>query len=374
MWIAIHALFYSLGPVFALLTGLGRVFRTLRRRRWDGDAWGGLALIVLTLTGRWWIRLMRPKSSDDPRPLTPTRRGQAAGWGGVRLEWEQFGPDDAPAALLSHGWALTHDTWYYQKKALAGEFRVIVWDMRGMGRSATPGDGDYSLRALVHDLAAVFDATDAGRHPQGCVLAGHSLGAMLLPLFAQQFPERMARVRGLALLAGTDTPLLETMRGRRWLVPAQKPIWEPIGWLMGTFPWLVGAYARLIWQMGIVHLAGRSSQFVGGQSRGQEDLVAWHCAFVSMRAAGRGFLSCLHFDARAAMTAINVPVLLLTGEHDINMPPEIQAAMASRLRRPELALMPDCGHLNLLECHAEVSARLADFARRCLHDATPRGA
>lgn len=366
MWIAIYALVYSFAPVFALLTGLGKVVHALRRQCWNRDAWGGLALVILTLTGRWWIRLMRPKSPADPAPLTPTRRGQARGWGGVRLEWEQFGPDDAPAVLLSHGWALTHDTWYYQKLALAGEFRVIVWDMRGMGRSASPPDGDYSLNALGHDLAAVFDATDAACHPRGCVLAGHSLGAMLLPLFAQEFPERMARVRGLALLAGTDTPLLEAMRGRQWLVPLQKTVWAPIGRLMGVCPWPFEAYARLIWQMGIVHLAGRSSQFVGAQSRGQEDLVAWHCAFVSMRAAGRGFVSCLTLDSRAAMTKIDVPVLLLTGEQDINMPPEIQHAMAGRLPRPELALLPDCGHLGLLECHAEISARLAAFARRCL--------
>ena len=365
MWIAIYALLYSLGPVVALLAGLGRVVRALRRRRWGIDAWGGLVLMFVTLTGRWWVRLLRPRSPADPQPLAPTRRGQAQGWGGVRLEWEQFGPDDAPAVLLSHGWALTHDTWYYQKRSLAGEFRVLVWDMRGMGRSATPADGDFSLRALTHDLAAVFDATDAGRHPQGCVLAGHSLGAMLLPLFAEQFPARMARVCGLALLAGTDTPLLETMRGRRWLVPFQKTVWEPVGRLMGACPWPFEAYARLIWQMGVVHGAGRSSQFVGAQTRGQEDLVAWHCAFVSMRAAGRGFVSCLTLDARAAMTTIDVPVLLLTGERDINMPPEIQAAMASRLRRPELALLSDCGHLGLLECHAEVSERLAGFARRC---------
>lgn len=330
------------------------------------DAWAGLALVGLTLSGRWWVRRWRPEGPDEPQPLTPTRRGEATGWGGVRLEWEQFGPDDAPALLLSHGWSLTHDTWYYQKKALAGEFRVLVWDMRGMGRSAKPVDGDYSLKALVHDLAAVFDAAEAGRHPRGCVLAGHSLGAMLLPLFAQAFPERMAVVRGLALLAGTDSPLLESMRGRRWLVPLQKLLWEPLAWLMGVCPWPFQVFAWLIWQMGVVHLASRSSQFVGGETRGQEDLICLHCADVSMRAAGRGALACFPFDARPTMTSIDVPVLLLTGEHDINMPPEIQRAMASRLRRPELVLMPDCGHLNLLECHEAVSDHLREFTRRCL--------
>ena len=105
-----------------------------------------------------------------------------------------------------------------------------------MGRSVAPADHDYSLDALLQDLAAVFDATDAGRHPQGCVLAGHSLGAMLLPLFAQAFPERMARVRGLALLAGTDTPLLETMRGRRVAGAAAKAVLGAAGPADGPLP------------------------------------------------------------------------------------------------------------------------------------------
>lgn len=366
MWIAILALFYSPGPLLTLAAGIYALVRSARARRWDGETWGGAALVLLALTGRWWVRLLRPVASDEPKPLTPTRRGVVSGWGGVRLEWEQFGPDDAPALLLSHGWSLTHDTWYYQKKALAGEFRVIVWDMRGMGRSAKPADHDYSMSALVHDLAAVFRETDAGRHPQGCVLAGHSVGAMLLPLFARQFPDLMTSVRGLALLGGTDTPLLQTMRGREWLVPLQKPLWEPLGRLMGRCPGPFAAFARLIWQMGVVHLAVAYSLHIGKESRGQDDLVASHCATVSMQAAGLGALSCFRFDARDAMRQIAVPTLLMTGENDINMPPEIQRAMASRLQHPELALIPDCGHLSLLECHEQVNEHLRAFARRCL--------
>jgi pimeloyl-ACP methyl ester carboxylesterase len=366
MWIALLALFYSLTPVFTFAVGLCRLVASLRRRRWDGGAWSGLMLVLLTLTGRWWVRLLRPAAEDEPKPLTPTHRGSTPGWGGVRLEWEQFGPDDAPAVLLAHGWSLTHDSWYYQKKALAGEFRVIVYDMRGMGRSAVPPDRDYSMQALVQDLAAIFRATDAGRHSRGCVLAGHSLGAMLLPLFAAQFPGLMTQVRGLALLAGTDIPLLQSMRGRGGLVPLQKPLWEPLTRLMGRCPWPFQAYAWLIWQMGAIHLADMFAFRVGHGSRGQTDLVAFHCAAVSMRAAGLGALSCFRSDARDAILHIDVPTLLLTGNHDPNMPPEVQRAMASRLRHAEMILFPDCGHLNLLECHEQVSTHLSAFARRCL--------
>lgn len=365
MWIAILALLYSPGPLLTLLTGVRALWRSWKRRRWDAEAWGGFALVLVALTGRWWVRLLRRKDADEPKPLIPSKRGFATGRGGVRLEWEQFGPEGAPAILLSHGWSLTHDTWYYQKKALAGEFRVIVWDMRGMGRSSAPADNDYSMEALVGDLAAVFEATEAGRHPLGCVLAGHSIGAMLLPLFAQRYPDKMRAVRGLALLGGTDVPLLESMRGRRWLVPPQKPFWEPLARFMGRCPWPFEAFARLIWQLGVVHLADMYSLHVGRESRGQVDLVAFHCATVSMRAAGLGALACLRFDARDAMRQIDVPTLLLAGERDMNMPPEVQRAMAARLKKPELVLLPDCGHLNLLECHEEVNRYLTEFVRRC---------
>jgi len=327
--------------------------------------WERLALAGLVLTGLWWMRYLRRADPDEPKPLTPDRRGTARGRGGVRLEWEQFGPDDAPALLLSHGWSLTHDTWYYQKKALSGEFRVIVWDMRGAGRSDAPEDRDYSMEAVTDDLAAVFDATEADRHPRGCVLAGHSVGAMILPLFAERFPHRMARVRGLALVGGTDTPLLQTMWGRRWLVSMRRWFWEPLARTMVRFPHPFEAYARLCRQMGSVHAALMFGTHVGHESRGQDDLLAHRCAHFSMRAAGAGALSCFAFDARAAMRRIDVPTLLLTGESDRNMPPDIQRAMAARLRQPHLVLIEKCGHLSLLECHADVSAYLGEFARRC---------
>lgn len=364
MWIGIFSGLFSVPALLGLLLGLTEAVRALRHPK--TFRWERIALLGLILTGRWWMPFLRRVDPDEPKPLTPTRRGTTLGKGGVRLAWEQFGSDDAPTLLLSHGWSLTHDTWYYQKKALAGEFRVIVWDMRGTGHSEAPADHDYSMDAIVADLAAVFEAVDAGRHPLGCVLAGHSVGAMILPLFATRFPEQMRAVRGLALVGGTDTPLLETMWGRQWLVPMQGWFWEPLARQMARFPLPFEWFARFVWQLGCVHAALMFGTHVGRESRGQDNLVAARCAHFSMRAAGLGALACFAFDAREKMRAVFVPTLLLTGDCDRNMPPDIQRAMAARLTRPELILIKNCGHLSLLECHDEVSARLRDFARSCL--------
>ncbi len=364
MWLGILSGLYAIPTLFVLLLSLWKSASALHRRR--PLPWGWLSAAALILTGRWWLRFLRPAALDEPKPLVPDRRGFALGAGGVRLEWEQFGSDDAPAILLSHGWSLTHDTWYYQKKALSTEYRVIVWDLRGTDRSEAPQNHDYSMASMTADLAAVFEATQAGRHPAGCILAGHSVGAMLLPLFASAHPKLMASVRGLALLGGTDTPMLETMRGRRVLVPMRFWFWEPLARLMGRFPAPFVAFVRLVWQMGCVHAGLIFGTNAGHESRGQNNLVAGHCARFSMRAAGLGALACFAFDARSVMPAISVPVLILTGNKDNNMPPDSQQAMASRLRFPELVLLPHCGHLALLECHAEISAHLLTFTRHCL--------
>ena len=337
MWIGIFSGLFSVPALLSLFVGLVEAVRALRRRPHIRRE--RIFLLGLILTGRWWLRWLRRVDKDEPKPLTPDKRGFVIGQGGVRLEWEQFGPDDAPAILLSHGWSLTHDTWYYQKKALAGEFRVIVWDFRGTGHSEAPADRDYSMDAIVADLAAVFDAVDAGRHPLGCVLAGHSVGAMILPLFAAQFPQRMKAVRGLALVGGTDTPLLETMWGRGWLAPMRGWFWEPLARQMGRFPQPFEWFVRLIWQLGCIHAALMFGTHVGRESRGQDDLLADRCARFSMRAAGLGALSCFAFDARDAMRLVSVPTLLLTGDGDRNMPPDIQRAMAARLPSAELVLL-----------------------------------
>ncbi len=364
MWLGILSGLYAVPALLSLAASLWQTASSVRRGRlWSAFAWLSLAGVILT--GRWWVRLLRRPSPDEPKALRPDKRGTAIGAGGVRLEWEQFGSDDAPALLLTHGWSLSQETWYYQK-ALSEELRVIVWDLRGTDRSAAPADRDYSFAAMTADLAAVFTASEAGRHPKGCVLAGHSVGAMLLPLFAAAYPALSASVRGLVLLVGTDTPMLRTMRGRRVLTSMRFWFWEPLARFMAFAPALFEAFVKLVYQMGCVHLALMVGTNRGQESRGQNDLVARHCAEFSMRAAGLGALACFAFDVRALLPQIGVPTLVVTGDGDINTPPDIQGAMAQRLPQSELVLVENCGHLSLLECHAEVNARLQDFARRCL--------
>ncbi len=95
---------------------------------------------------------------------------------GSEINVEFYGPEDAPTLILTHGWGPDSTVWYYAKKQLIDQFRVIVWDLPGLGKSRKPQNRDYSLENFAHDLNAVVNV--AGDQP--VMLLGHSMGAMLL--------------------------------------------------------------------------------------------------------------------------------------------------------------------------------------------------
>jgi hypothetical protein len=75
---------------------------------------------------------------------------------GSQLRVECYGRQDAPRIILTHGWGANSTEWDYLKKELADEFRLIVWDLPGLGRSTRPTNRDYSMENLSRHLEAVL--------------------------------------------------------------------------------------------------------------------------------------------------------------------------------------------------------------------------
>ena len=83
---------------------------------------------------------------------------------GVRLATFRWGRADAPVLLLVHGYPDNHTIWLPLIDALADEFQIIAYDVRGFGASQTPRRlRDYRLERLANDLEAVIRATCPGR-------------------------------------------------------------------------------------------------------------------------------------------------------------------------------------------------------------------
>ena len=70
---------------------------------------------------------------------------------GVNIHYEVHG--SGPPVLLTHGYSSTAEMWQGQIAALSKHHKLVLWDMRGHGRSDYPDDP-----------AAYSEAADRGRH------------------------------------------------------------------------------------------------------------------------------------------------------------------------------------------------------------------
>src|SRR3982074_3320844 len=79
---------------------------------------------------------------------------------GVEIYYEVHG--SGPPLLLTHGYSSTSEMWSGQIEARSKHRRLVVWDMRGHGRSDYPDDASaYSEASTVADMAALLDQVDA---------------------------------------------------------------------------------------------------------------------------------------------------------------------------------------------------------------------
>lgn len=120
---------------------------------------------------------------------------------GVRLHYVAGGSGD-PVFLLP-GWPQTWWAYHKMMPELAGRYRVISVDIRGMGASEKPADG-YDKKTMARDIYELV------RHLgyEEAVIVGHDIGAQVAFAFAANHPEA---TRKLVLLdvAHPDEDLLK---------------------------------------------------------------------------------------------------------------------------------------------------------------------
>lgn len=116
---------------------------------------------------------------------------------GIRLHALTLGSSGSRVVML-HGLLLGNvATWYFTAApVLAERHRVLLYDLRGHGRSEVPASG-YDLTTMAADLEALLDDGPVD-------LIGHSYGGLVALRFALDHP---GRVRRLVLV---DTPLPPT--------------------------------------------------------------------------------------------------------------------------------------------------------------------
>ena len=70
-------------------------------------------------------------------------------------------------------------------------------------------------------------------------------------------------------------------------------------------------------------------------------------------------------DASPILDQIRCPALLLTGQEDGWSPAAQHAAMHAKIAGSKLVIVPECGHMSMMERPAEVSAALSAWLYTC---------
>ncbi|MBZ6205382.1 SDR family oxidoreductase [Streptomyces olivaceus] len=97
--------------------------------------------------------------------------------GGVELCVAELGDPRQPTVVLVHGYPDSKEVWSEVAVRLAERFHVVLYDVRGHGRSTAPSPlrGGFTLRKLTDDFLAVADAVSPGRPVH---LVGHDWGSV----------------------------------------------------------------------------------------------------------------------------------------------------------------------------------------------------
>jgi pimeloyl-ACP methyl ester carboxylesterase len=94
-----------------------------------------------------------------------------------------------PTVILLHGLGGSTQNWMYNIGPLSQQYRVIVLDQIGFGRSARPAI-NYRVRTYVDFLEQFYQTLNIER----ATLVGNSMGGWIAAIFATSFPEKVDRL------------------------------------------------------------------------------------------------------------------------------------------------------------------------------------
>ncbi len=320
----------------------------------------GTALGVFA--ARSMFRGVTPRSTPHELPaVRGTHRTVLAG-DGVLLHVEIDESDVPLTVVFVHGYALTLETFRYQRAALQGKARLVFFDQRSHGQSGQGEFDSHHIDQLGHDLGIVIDAVA----PHGpLVLVGHSMGGMSIMALADQRPDLIAsRVFGIALLSTSAGGI----HGLHHALPmglsrAFDVLAPPIAAALAKRKDLV---ERSRWQdtdLGLLLIRLYSFGSTGTEEGSR--FVASMVSSTPVEAIAEFLPALQAHDKRESLGNLEgVDLLVMVGDKDRLTPPERSVDIVESIPGAEFILVPDAGHMLPIEKHDVVTQALQALLER----------
>ena len=321
----------------------------------------GIAMLAWSLLGRQIVLAFYPRGRDEPSAMRSANATVLEAPSGSRLHIEMEGPTDKPVIVLTHGWALDSTAWYYVRKELARHYRLVLWDLPGLGRSTQPADGRYSVERLAEDLRSVIAHT--GDRP--VTLVGHSIGGFMMLTLARRHPELLrGKINGMVFMDTTHTWPLNTVMASGLLKLLRWPVIEPLlllTILLWPLMWLSNLQSYL---NGTSHIINRISSLSRGVTRGQLEYGTRFNIKDKPNVIAKGLRAVLRWDETPTPASLTVPVRVLAGDADRVTKPVAGKAISELAPDADFILIEPAGHNGLLEQGGQYAAAIAQFVDR----------
>jgi 3-oxoadipate enol-lactonase len=256
---------------------------------------------------------------------------------GIKLAYSDSGFGQ-PVVLLVHGYPLNRSMWDPQLGSLrAAGARVIAPDLRGFGASDAGPPGALTMEQHADDLAALLAALQIH---EPVVYCGLSMGGYVGLAFWRRHPERVRAFVFMDTRATADTE--EGRLNRIALAERAEALGSPEPALETMLPRFFSpsmASGALPEQLATGMIRGSSARAVADGARGL---------------AARP-------DSRDLLPTIDVPVLVIVGEHDALTPPADSQLLAEGIPRARLVTIDQAGHMSNLENPEAVNSALLAF-------------
>ena len=241
-----------------------------------------------------------------------------------------------PLVVFLHGIGGNRSSWQAQCAALADRFTTVAWDARGYGAS-DDYEGLLDFASFAADRTRLLDHLNVEK----AHLVGLSMGARILMDFFPRHADRVATLTLCDCFSGFEATLTPEKQ-QEFIRLRQQPLLEGKS-LADLAPALIAS------------LVGPNCSDVAKAAL-HESILALHVeSYLKTIAASVGF------DRSNDVTAINVPVQLIYGEHDRLTPPAIGEDLLARITDARLDIIEDAGHLSNLEQPERFNSVLAGF-------------
>ncbi|OLP18107.1 alpha/beta hydrolase [Leptolyngbya sp. 'hensonii'] len=245
-------------------------------------------------------------------------------------------PSGKPVMVFLHGWAGSARYWESTAQALVDSFDCLLYDLRGFGRTRLPKVSSlieltYELESYAEDLDTLLTLLNLQR----IYLNAHSTGASIATFFLNLYPQRVERA------------ILTCMGIFEYDEKSFKAFHKFGGYVVKFRPtWLL--HVPFLDHLFMARFLRRS---LTGTYRNRAFLEDFLMADYEA-ALGTIYTS---VSKRAAevlpqeFVKLQVPTLLISGEHDKIIPPEMGRQAAVLNPKVEFWMMPDTAHFPMLE-------------------------